>query len=141
MVAKRNLKQDSLQTSNPGQASCAVPSSDTGTLRCTQIYLTQKCFTLTPFKFMKYTQTLSTSWPWRAAKLAGPVVNCCVFLHNQIPHRIGGHQSLSSPSYLATQSAFPPKSGNLLTPTKRWSLLRGHKVVQAQLFLSYGVSL
>lgn len=54
-------------SSNPGHASCTIPSSDTGTLRCIQIYLLQKYFTLTPFKFIKYAQTLSTSWPWRAA--------------------------------------------------------------------------
>lgn len=44
------------------------------------------------------------------------MVSFCVRLHNEIPHRTGRRQSLSCPSYLATQSVFPPKAVGICLP-------------------------
>lgn len=126
----------------PEKPSHTAPSWYMRTLHHTQIRLSQRfLFALTPFKFMKHPQTISPAWLGSAATAFCTGGQLCVGLHNQTPHSTGRCQSLGCPTHLATHSVFPPRLGNLLTLTKRWGLSWGHKVVQAQLFLSYGVHL
>lgn len=136
-MAKRKYKKKTspqalqiLASGEPKKSSCTTPFSSLGTLQCIQIYLSQNFL---HWPLLSFWNILKPSprhghglLPW----LAVPVVNFCIWLHNQIPHRTGRHQSLRCPSYLAVQSVFPPKSKGICLPqlkdgvccvTTRWS--------------------